>query len=299
MHGLTGNSCQITKVLFLEDGQLASGLEDGSINLWNPVTGELLTDMKAHNTPILSLAQLPNGWLASTSGGKSIRLWSLKDKKLEKELNGHTKCIFSLQVLPNGNLASCSFDNSIKIWNPYLTEGHLLSTIIGHQILKQPIQLGLLSNGHLVTCSDEADQDNTIRVLDTTAGTIVKSIDTKARNACSLLVLSNDRIAVGYHQDATIRIFEPSEDQSPEPIELDHQDIVLAFAQLPNGYLVSAERKRYSTLLNIWNLESKRLVQQSSLGEGVVRSLSISADKMLVSGGFYDNKLMKVWPLKY
>ena len=297
LHTLSGHSESVKRVIFLENGNLASASEDKSIKLWDPSTGSMLAELTGHFSSVLCLAQLHNGWLASGTSGHTINIWDIGEKKVVKTLYGHTKAIFSLKVLPNGHLASCSFDNSIFIWNPYLTTGSLSLMMPGHNIVNHAIELGLLTNGHLVTCSDEDDQDNTIRIWDPKTGSIVKSIETKARSARSLLVLSSGQLAVGF-QDGTIRFFEPDECQSSQPASLNHGYSVVALGQLENGYLVSAGQVFSLSSIKIWNLDKHSLVQQISTGLDEIFSLSISFAKKLICIGSTGSSI-QVLSLKY
>lgn len=79
------NSEFVRSVAFSADGQtLASGVQDGSINLWNATTGELKNTLKEHSSAVLYLAFSPDGkTLASDSDrDRGIKLWNLSNGQL-------------------------------------------------------------------------------------------------------------------------------------------------------------------------------------------------------------------------
>ena len=108
---------------------LASGSYDGTIQLWNMSTGELLRTLSAHADAIESLAISPDGQLlASASWDNQIKLWRLETGQLVDTLSGHQDDVKALAFSPNGNiLASGGADRSLKLWN--LQSGEEVNTL--------------------------------------------------------------------------------------------------------------------------------------------------------------------------
>src|SRR5829696_4157292 len=77
---LSGHTELVAAIAFSSTGQLlASGAEDGTIQLWNQSTGTLSFTFVGHTGRILTLAFARDGEiLASRSSDRTVRLWSLR-----------------------------------------------------------------------------------------------------------------------------------------------------------------------------------------------------------------------------
>ena len=70
-----------------QGNQLAAGLNDGTIYIWNPGTGESLRAWKAHESSIQSLAHAPNGTrLASISFDNQLKIWDSNTGELVQQM---------------------------------------------------------------------------------------------------------------------------------------------------------------------------------------------------------------------
>jgi WD40 repeat protein len=113
----------------LGDGQtlLATGSEDRTIRLWDPVTSVPHGDpLLGHTGPITSLAAIPladgQTLLATGSEDRTVRLWDLTTGNPHGKPLGHTDGVSSVAALelPNGHTILATRDNygSMRIWNP-------------------------------------------------------------------------------------------------------------------------------------------------------------------------------------
>ena len=73
---LSGHSRSVLSVCFAKDNRmLMSGSADGTIRVWDSLTGELLAQLEDHQGPVTCVRLSPNGaLLASASADKTIRL---------------------------------------------------------------------------------------------------------------------------------------------------------------------------------------------------------------------------------
>ena len=250
------------------------------------------------------MAFLPNGCLASGSSDKTIKLWDLDEQKEVRTLEEHGDLVVSLKVLKNGNLASYSHDNTMKIWNPYLDKNNLLLTITGHGNSRGFIPFDVLSSDHLVTCSrvNNDQDDKMLKVWDSNAGKLVKSVGIDLKAVWPLFVLSNDQIALGTANDGTIKIVDLEDESKTRTKARAHDKKVTCLLQLSNGNLVSAGIERdWASLddrfysLKVWNTTDLSLLQRIKTGHDIIYSLSINEDETMFVSGSWD-KSIELWP---
>ncbi len=133
-HDLHGHTTAVNSIDFSPDGIcIASGDDDGTIKLWDVLTGEPLPlNLTGHTDSVNSVVFSPNGAiLASGSRDQAIKLWDVASGKLIRNLEDHTSSVFSVAFSPDGAiLASGSADGTIKLWNT--TTGAVLRTLTEH-----------------------------------------------------------------------------------------------------------------------------------------------------------------------
>jgi WD40 repeat protein len=99
------------------DTLAGSGGLDGSVQLWNPASGQS-TGLIGHTLGIEAVAFSPDGHtLASGTRDGVVRLWDSATGQATANLLGHTELINSLAYSPDGRtLASASSDKTIRLW---------------------------------------------------------------------------------------------------------------------------------------------------------------------------------------
>jgi WD40 repeat protein len=113
----------IMALAFSPDGRLLAsgyGLSDGTIRLWDTVTGAPAGSLEGHRGWVSKLVFAPDGrTLYSGSSDQTIRVWDVVQKQeIETDrLRGHTSRLSGLALCRDGNtLVSCAFDGSIRVW---------------------------------------------------------------------------------------------------------------------------------------------------------------------------------------
>lgn len=110
----------VTMTCSRDSNLLATGCRDGSVHIWNLVTGKSSQVLpKAHAAPVTALAFAKNGrQLLTGSSDTLVRLHGLVSGKMLKEFRGHAGCINDVKfVTDSASIVSCSSDGSVKFWD--------------------------------------------------------------------------------------------------------------------------------------------------------------------------------------
>ena len=127
----TGSGVSSLKVL--NDGvRLASGHENGDINIYVLEDGNPLQRLQGHVSCVMDLVLICDDLLASSGYlfDATVRIWNLTSYEVKFVLEGHMNNVFGLKLLDTSILASASEDNTIKLWN--ITNGSLIRTLSNH-----------------------------------------------------------------------------------------------------------------------------------------------------------------------
>lgn len=117
---LEGHSETVTSVVFSPNGQLlASGSDDGTVRLWETMTGTLLYILRGHLTKVTSTAFSPNSQLlVSGSIDRQVQLWETTTGALQQTIKAHSSGVESVAISSNGLLlATGSQGGIVKVWD--------------------------------------------------------------------------------------------------------------------------------------------------------------------------------------
>ncbi|XP_034982780.1 apoptotic protease-activating factor 1 isoform X1 [Zootoca vivipara] len=123
---LKGHKEPVKNFHLLKHSGLLSWSFDGTVKLWNTVTGELERDIICHEDTILSCVISPNTTMFSTtSADKTAKLWSFESSSVLHKLNGHDGCVRCCAFSLDNELLATGDDNGeIRVWN--VLRGELL-----------------------------------------------------------------------------------------------------------------------------------------------------------------------------
>ncbi|MBF8189218.1 TIR domain-containing protein [Nonomuraea sp. K274] len=160
---LQGHRGRVYAVTFAGD-LLATGASDGTVVLWDPLTGERLRTLTGHPDGVWPLRLSPGGDLVAAGGGDGVvRVWETATGRLAHELSGHHSPIYTMSyghaVLVTGDAAG-----QVRVWD--LESGQPRHSLDGHRgkvyrTLHSP-------DGRLLATGDEA---GTVRLWDTATWT--------------------------------------------------------------------------------------------------------------------------------
>jgi WD40 repeat protein len=238
----------ITALSLLPDEQIAAGLNNGPIRVWDTAAGAETARLEGHTGSITALCLLADGHLASGSYDGTVRLWDVPVGAATRRSEGHEGAIEALCLLPDGRLASGSRDTTIRLWDT--ATGTEVDRFEGHT--REISTLCLLADGRLASSA----YDQTIRLWDVATGAETVCLDCEHIghvDACSLI--ADGRLALGTSEgpagNAAIRLWDPT--AGAEMTRLGgHREHVTTLCPLPNGRLASGAFLENS--LRLWDV---------------------------------------------
>lgn len=127
------NKGWVTSVAFSPNGStIASGCTDGTVRLWDGVTGHHRTTLGGDGNGITTVAFSPDGnTIASGSYDHIIQQWDTQTGQLKSTLYGHTDIVNYVVYSSDGKtIASTSQDKTVRLWDTHTYKDK--KTLTGH-----------------------------------------------------------------------------------------------------------------------------------------------------------------------
>jgi WD40 repeat protein len=273
----------VTSIMIQSDGWIVCGLEDGHIQRWNWVTGELGKATPAHQKDVTGLACSSN-LIASSSDDRTVQIW---DAEQSATLTGHTHCVKAIAFSPDGStLASGSWDKTIKLWQVQAT--CLSATLVGHRLgvntlAFHPHEKYLASGG----------LDSEVILWDWESKELLQRLGGHRRAVTALAFSPDGQWLASGSADGTIQLWKYSRQQFElEKVLSAHSWTVSSLIFNPtNNYLFSAS---WDHTIKAWDVTSAQEVETLKGHTDSVTAIALDeADRVLVSGSC--DRTIRVW----
>ncbi|KAI9774719.1 MAG: hypothetical protein M1839_001680 [Geoglossum umbratile] len=241
---------------------LASASDDGTVRLWDPVTGEELRKLEGHGGEVTAVAFSYNGQLlASASFDRTVRLWDpITGEELGK-FEGHSGEVTAVAFSYNSQLlVSASYDETVRLWDP--STGEELRRL----------------NCHGSACAIAFSHDS--RLLATSSGGMIRLWNAVAKeeprnlidhgSPGSAVAFSRDsRLLVSASDDDTVRLWSLTGEELREfecggaPVAFSHDSQLLA--------LTSSKKK-----VKLWNFSTGVKLRSVKGHSGSINAIAFS-----------------------
>ncbi len=277
---------ELESAAFSADGKtFAAGRGDGTVVLFDAVSGRRMQTLKNQTSGIYTVAFSPNNrYFAAGSSDNTIKLWDLQSGQNLPSLKGHTGYITGVVFHPDGKrIVSASVDNTIKIWDlnsesaPRTLEGHVGNV---SAIAVSRRGLWLVSGGI----------DKTVKLWNLETGRRVRDYAGHTDEITAVAISPDEKLIASGSADNTINLWDAGGESAPRRLQSDGAVESVAFS--PDGKLIAAAGEDKS--VRIWESATGRLIRVLTKHSGKVRTISFSTDgQRLASGG--EDKTLRIW----
>ncbi len=268
------------------DNMIASGSLDKTVQVWNALSSEVVTNYGEHTDQVNTVAWSPDGTLiASGSNDKQVRIWDPLANKTIRFYVNHQDAVSSVAWSPNGKyIASGSFDKTVQVWNA--STGELIYSFTGHKDVVNSVAWS--PDGTYVA---SGSSDKTVRVWKVNTHESVYTYTQHSDFVSSVLWSIDSRQIASASDDSTVQVwfaFTGSDGYAYR----EHKGAVFAIALSPDGARVASASS--DKTVQVWNFSNADKLYSYLKHTDSVSAVAWSPDgKKVVSGGV--DKIARVW----
>jgi len=229
-----GSLGNILGVAWAPDGSLlATASSDGSVRLWDPLSGDTRTVLLGHRGLVMSVAWAPDGsLLASASSDGSVRLWASNSCDTGAVLLTHHSAVRSVAWAPDGSLlASACDDGSIRLWDP--KTGSIQAVLPGHQ---RCVSVAWAPDDSMLAA---ACSDGSVRLWDPRTGRAHGALQGHTDWVRSVAWAPDSSLLVSAGDDGSVRLWN-AHDGDACAVFHGYQCLILSLVWAPDGSLLAS-----------------------------------------------------------
>jgi len=308
-----GHATRVSSVAFSPDGgRIVSGGHDGTVKVWDAMTGLETLPLKGHTGAVFSVAFSPDGKrivtggnsnvaigpdgiprVVGTSGDPTLKVWDAATGREALSLKGgHAWQVTSVAFSPDGGrIVSGGHDGTVKVWDT--TTGKKTLSIKGysgyvHGVAFSPDGGRIVSGGH----------DGTVKVWDAMTG--LETLSLKGHTGAVFSVaFSPDgrRIVTGSvggqtvspdgqrnsSTDYTVKVWDAATGQETLCLKGHTRSVFCVAFSLKGHHIVSGS---WDQTVKVWDATTGQEILAVKAQKGAVKCVAFSPDgRRIVSGG--------------
>jgi WD40 repeat protein len=277
----------VNSTAFSPDGRcIISGSDDGTVKVWDSVSGQCIHSLNEHNSSVTSVAFSPDGkHIVSGSHDHTVKLWDSQSGHCIHSLSEHSSRVTSVAFSPDGkHIVSGSRDSTVKLWNSQ--SGQCLRTLDKHAGGINSVALSP-DGKHIVSGAN----DGTIKLWNSQSGQCLYSVDVSERGVTTLTFSPNGNQIASGDSGSTIRILDSQSGECMYAL-IGHKNLVKNVAFSPDGkYIVSTA---YDRVIKIWDSQSGQSLKSLSSHRNLPMCAAFSPDGNYIVSGGYRNSI-EIW----
>ncbi|WP_437720501.1 pentapeptide repeat-containing protein [Sorangium sp. So ce861] len=265
---------------------LAAGHEDGSVRLWDAVTGQAIRAMHGHLGAAMSVAFSPDGLLlASGSSDNTVRLWEVRTGRAVRAFEGHTLGVRSVAWSPDGQtLASGSSDKTVRLWEA--GTGRVLRTFKGHTLGVRSVAFS--PDGQTLA---SGSSDKTVRLWRVRSGHALRTFEGHSDWILAVAWSPDGQALASGSSDRTARLWDAGGGRALRTF-VGHTDWVFGVAWSADGRtLASGSLDR---TVRLWEVGTGRAIRRLEGHTKGVCSVAFSPSGQTLASGARD-KTVRLW----
>ncbi|HEU4418399.1 MAG TPA: protein kinase [Planctomycetota bacterium] len=268
------------------DGELAVGLEDGSIWRYG-ADGSKRDQLSGHEGQVHGLTYDHEGTrLASASFDRTVRVWSTADGRQLAILVGHELAVTHVQFAAKGSiLASGSADGSVRLWDPDRNRADVVCK--SRDELRRAVDI--TRDGSLVAVGP--DRPGTIEVLDADSG-VQKLVVTGGPPEDAVVAVqfspSGEHLAVAFRDERSVRICDVASGKLGDAMLGQHEAVLTSIAWSPDSTTIASGSEDHK--VRLWDIVRREVIGTCEHPVAVT-AVAFSSDGRRVAAGTRDGSV--------
>lgn len=289
LNKMSVKNAKISCVSFSIDGaNIAAGMDNGSVHVYNVKTGQKVLTMKeSHTEKVRYLTYISDGSIiVSASADRSVMFWSAEDgSRLRVMPDLHKDDVLYLAFSNDyRRMVTASADATIKIWD--IQTDTLVTSLAGHEDWVRSVTFHPKDNNYLLSASD----DGCIRLWN--LATMRDTVFHRANSYVTRAVYSSDaKNIVASYRDGSVRVWDADTQTENTHLQGTHNTSYV------NAVAISHDCKMFASagsdnVVHLWDLRSPLKSGDYSVAKSGLLHASVSGDYMVIMAGDGQNENM-------